>query len=80
MSLNGLVTTAWLIPLYALVAWAGALIWSPGITRRTGPRPAGYLNALLDLEWPSCTAWGRWWQFGISRRRSFGCPGCRWGI
>lgn len=46
MSLNGLVTTAWLIPLYALVAWAGALIWSPGITRRTGPRPAGYLNAL----------------------------------
>lgn len=49
MSLNGLVTTAWLIPLYALVAWAGALIWSPGITRRTGPRPAGYLNALLTL-------------------------------
>jgi NAD(P)H-quinone oxidoreductase subunit 5 len=49
MSLDGLVRTAWLIPLYALVAWLGALIWSPGITRRTGPRPAGYLNALLTL-------------------------------
>jgi NAD(P)H-quinone oxidoreductase subunit 5 len=49
MSLNGLVTTAWFIPLYALVGWGGALIWSPGITRRTGPRPAGYLNALLTL-------------------------------
>lgn len=49
MSLDGLVRTAWLIPLYALVAWLGASIWSPGITRRTGPRPAGYLNALLTL-------------------------------
>ncbi len=49
MSLDGLVTTAWLIPLYGLLGWSGALIWSPGITRRTGPRPAGYLNALLTL-------------------------------
>ncbi|MEN9262441.1 MAG: NAD(P)H-quinone oxidoreductase subunit F [Thermostichus sp. HHBFW_bins_43] len=49
MGLNGLVMTVWMIPLYALVAWVGALYWSPGITRRTGPRPAGYLNALLTL-------------------------------
>ena len=36
--------TSWLIPLYPL---AGALLtipWSPGLIRRTGPRPAGYIN------------------------------------
>ncbi len=49
MVLNGLVATVWMIPLYAFVAWVGALIWLPGVTRRTGPRPAGYLNALLSL-------------------------------
>ncbi len=46
---NGLVTTVWMIPLYALLGWAGALLWLPGVTRRTGPRPAGYFNALLSL-------------------------------
>ncbi|MEN9201780.1 MAG: NAD(P)H-quinone oxidoreductase subunit F [Thermostichus sp. DG02_2_bins_29] len=49
MNWNWLVTSVWMIPLYALLAWVGALLWSPGITRRTGPRPAGYLNALLSL-------------------------------
>ena len=36
--------TSWLIPLYPL---AGALLtipWSPAFIRRTGPRPAGYIN------------------------------------
>ncbi|MCJ2542634.1 NAD(P)H-quinone oxidoreductase subunit F [Thermostichus vulcanus] len=49
MGWNWLVTTIWMIPLYALLAWIGALVWLPGVTRRTGPRPAGYLNALLSL-------------------------------
>ncbi|MGQ9836580.1 MAG: NAD(P)H-quinone oxidoreductase subunit F [Cyanobacteriota bacterium] len=49
MGWNGLVVTIWMIPLYALLGWVGALFWSPGVTRRTGPRPAGYLNALLSL-------------------------------
>ena len=40
---------AWLVPLYALVGAALALVWSPGITRRTGPRPAGYLNLLMTF-------------------------------
>ena len=47
--MDWLLASVWLIPIYALIAWLGALIWSPGITRRTGPRPAGYLNALLTL-------------------------------
>jgi NAD(P)H-quinone oxidoreductase subunit 5 len=36
--------TSWLIPLYPL---AGALLtipWSPAFIKRTGPRPAGYVN------------------------------------
>ncbi|MGA1264043.1 MAG: NAD(P)H-quinone oxidoreductase subunit F [Prochlorothrix sp.] len=40
---------AWLVPLYALMGAALALVWSPGITRRTGPRPAGYLNLLMTF-------------------------------
>ncbi|MEN9205671.1 MAG: NAD(P)H-quinone oxidoreductase subunit F [Thermostichales cyanobacterium BF4_bins_65] len=47
--MDWLVASVWLIPIYALIAWLGALIWSPGLTRRTGPRPAGYLNAVLTL-------------------------------
>ncbi len=39
--------TAWLIPLYPLLASLLSLLWSPGIVSRTGPRPCGYLNLLL---------------------------------
>jgi NAD(P)H-quinone oxidoreductase subunit 5 len=39
----------WLVPLYALVGAALAIPWSPGIIRRTGPRPAGYINILTTL-------------------------------
>lgn len=49
MDAQSLVASVWLIPIYAAVAWGGALLWSPGITTRTGPRPAGYLNGLLTL-------------------------------
>jgi NAD(P)H-quinone oxidoreductase subunit 5 len=39
--------TAWLIPLYPLLAAVGSLAWSPGLISRTGPRPCGYLNLLM---------------------------------
>ena len=36
--------TAWLVPLYPLLASLLSLLWSPGLISRTGPRPCGYLN------------------------------------
>jgi NAD(P)H-quinone oxidoreductase subunit 5 len=44
-----LLETAWLIPCYALIGSILAIPWSPGIIRRTGSRPAGYINALMTL-------------------------------
>jgi len=41
--------TAWLIPCYPLIGTILAIPWSPGIIRRTGPRPAGYINTLMTL-------------------------------
>lgn len=41
--------TAWLIPCYALIGSILAIPWSPSLIRRTGPRPAGYINALMTL-------------------------------
>ncbi len=37
----------WLIPCYALIGALFALPWWPTIIRRTGPRPAGYINLLM---------------------------------
>ena len=34
--------TAWLVPLYPLVASLLSLLWSPGLISRTGPRPCGW--------------------------------------
>ena len=42
-----LAQTAWLIPLYPLVASLLSLLWSPGLISRTGPRPCGYVNLLM---------------------------------
>jgi len=39
--------TAWLVPLYPLLASLLSFLWSPGLISRTGPRPCGYLNLLL---------------------------------
>ena len=39
--------TVWLIPLYPLLGAAFSLLWSPGLIKRTGPRPSGYINLLL---------------------------------
>ncbi|HEY9699955.1 MAG TPA: NAD(P)H-quinone oxidoreductase subunit F [Trichocoleus sp.] len=41
-----LVETAWFIPCYPLVGMLLSIVWFPSITRRTGPRPAGYVNAV----------------------------------
>ncbi|WP_071515236.1 NAD(P)H-quinone oxidoreductase subunit F [Geitlerinema sp. PCC 9228] len=41
--------TIWLVPLYALLGAVLGLPWSPGIIRRTGPRPAGYINIITTF-------------------------------
>jgi NAD(P)H-quinone oxidoreductase subunit 5 len=43
------VQSIWLLPIYTLVGAALSTIWFPGITKRTGPRPAGYINAFMTL-------------------------------
>jgi NAD(P)H-quinone oxidoreductase subunit 5 len=39
-----LLSTSWYLPLYGLIAAILTLPWTIGIIRRTGPRPAAYLN------------------------------------
>lgn len=42
-------TTAWLLPCYGLLGAGLTLPWSLRIVRRTGPRPAVYLNMLMTI-------------------------------
>ncbi|XHU96387.1 MAG: NAD(P)H-quinone oxidoreductase subunit F [cyanobacterium endosymbiont of Rhopalodia gibba] len=42
-----IVHSSWLIPIYSLIGSVLTLPWSLGIVRRTGPRPAAYLNLLM---------------------------------
>jgi NAD(P)H-quinone oxidoreductase subunit 5 len=44
-----LLETVWLVPLYALIGGLLAVPWSPGIIRKTGPRPAGYINLVMTF-------------------------------
>ncbi|MCU0551519.1 MAG: NAD(P)H-quinone oxidoreductase subunit F [Leptolyngbya sp. Prado105] len=44
-----LLQSIWLIPCYALLGAVLSALWFPGITRRTGPRPSGYLNGLMSF-------------------------------
>jgi NAD(P)H-quinone oxidoreductase subunit 5 len=44
-----LLESVWLVPCYALMGGLLALPWSPGIIRRTGPRPAGYVNLVMTF-------------------------------
>lgn len=44
-----LVETSWLLPIYGLLGAILALPWSVGLIRRTGPRPAAYLNIAMTL-------------------------------
>lgn len=41
--------TVWLVPCYAILGAILSLPWSPGIIRRTGPRPAGYINVMTTF-------------------------------
>ena len=44
-----LLQTIWTIPFYGLLGAVLTLPWSLGIIRKTGPRPAAYINILLTL-------------------------------
>ncbi|MEO1145796.1 MAG: NAD(P)H-quinone oxidoreductase subunit F [Cyanobacteria bacterium J06638_22] len=44
-----LAETIWLVPIYPLVGMLLSTLWFPSITRRTGPRPAGYVNAITTF-------------------------------
>jgi NAD(P)H-quinone oxidoreductase subunit 5 len=46
---NFLLETVWLVPCYALIGAFLAIPWSPGIIKRTGPRPAGYINLIVTF-------------------------------
>ncbi|WP_404783934.1 NAD(P)H-quinone oxidoreductase subunit F [Altericista sp. CCNU0014] len=43
------IETVWLVPCYSLLGALLTIPWSPGILRRTGPRPAGYINLLMTF-------------------------------
>jgi NAD(P)H-quinone oxidoreductase subunit 5 len=59
------VRSIWLLPLYTLIGAAFSVVWFPGITKRTGPRPAGYVNAGMSLVAfvhavvALCQGWGK---------------------
>ncbi|MEM1309133.1 MAG: NAD(P)H-quinone oxidoreductase subunit F [Cyanobacteria bacterium P01_H01_bin.153] len=66
--------TSWLIPVYPLVGTLLTIPWSPAFIRRTGPRPAGYVNivtTLLALV-HSLSAFGALW--GKSSEQFFFVP------
>ncbi|MBD2090352.1 NAD(P)H-quinone oxidoreductase subunit F [Microcoleus sp. FACHB-1515] len=44
-----LAQSAWLIPCYPLMGMLLSILWFPSITRRTGPRPAGYVNLIMTF-------------------------------
>ncbi|MBD2775525.1 NAD(P)H-quinone oxidoreductase subunit F [Iningainema tapete] len=44
-----LFSTSWCIPLYGLIGAILTLPWAIGLIRRTGPRPASYLNLLTTV-------------------------------
>ena len=44
-----LVNYSWIIPVYSLVGALITLPWSLGLIRRTGPRPAAYINIFMTV-------------------------------
>lgn len=44
-----LLQTVWLIPCYPLIGGVLSMLWFPAVTRRTGPRPSGYVNVILTF-------------------------------
>jgi NAD(P)H-quinone oxidoreductase subunit 5 len=47
--INNWLDTIWLIPCYSLIGAMLSIIWFPAVTRKTGPRPAGYINIFMTL-------------------------------
>jgi NAD(P)H-quinone oxidoreductase subunit 5 len=55
--------TSWWIPVYGLLGAVLTLPWSVGLVRRTGPRPAAYINLLmtvLALVHSALVLWSVW--------------------
>lgn len=46
---NVLLQTVWLVPFYGLLGAIASLPWATGAIRKTGSRPAAYINLLLTL-------------------------------
>ncbi|MEM9005556.1 MAG: NAD(P)H-quinone oxidoreductase subunit F [Cyanobacteria bacterium P01_F01_bin.86] len=44
-----LVQAGWLIPVYGLIGAIAAIPWSVGLIRRTGSRPAAYINIFMTV-------------------------------
>ncbi|XWK87363.1 MAG: NAD(P)H-quinone oxidoreductase subunit F [Phormidium sp.] len=44
-----LLETSWWVPIYGLIGSVLTIPWSTGIVRRTGPRPAAYINLLMTV-------------------------------
>lgn len=44
-----LIQVSWFVPLYGLIGAILTLPWSTGLIRRTGPRPAAYINVLMTV-------------------------------
>ena len=60
-----LVQTGWLIPAYGFIGAIAVLPWSTGLIRRTGSRPAAYINILMTLLafiHGTLAFWGIWEQ------------------
>ena len=49
MTQEFLTQTSWLVPFYGLVGAVLTLPWATGVIRRTGPRPAAYLNLSMTV-------------------------------
>jgi hypothetical protein len=75
-----LAQTSWLIPLYPLIGAVLTIPWSPAMIRKTGPRPAGYINIVMTF-WLLPTVCWPLLLFGVSHLLSFSLQnGCRWLI
>ena len=46
---NVWIDSGWLIPLYPLLGALLSVPWSPAFIKKSGPRPAGYINLLTTL-------------------------------
>jgi NAD(P)H-quinone oxidoreductase subunit 5 len=43
------VQSTWLVPCYPFLGGMISALWFPSLIRKTGPRPAGYINSLMTL-------------------------------